>query len=152
MVPPRRVIAGVLLLVLVIAPTRASAAEPTAAGRIKVLSGSVFVVRGDATTRAALGQALFEADTLRTGTDGRVGITLNDDTRVSLGPGSEARLNQFVYAPAEGRVGLVLDIVRGVIAYVSGRIAKLSPDSVKLETPNAIVGVRGTTLALRVSQ
>jgi len=152
MVPPRRVIAGVLLLVLVIAPTRASAAEPTAAGRIKVLSGSVFVVRGDVTTRAALGQVLFEADTLRTGTDGRVGITLNDDTRVSLGPGSEARLNQFVYAPAEGRVGLVLDIVRGVIAYVSGRIAKLSPDSVKLETPNAIVGVRGTTLALRVSQ
>ena len=150
MVPPRRVIAGVLLLVLVIAPTRASAAEPTAAGRIKVLSGSVFVVRGDVTTRAALGQVLFEADTLRTGTDGRVGITLNDDTRVSLGPGSEARLNQFVYAPAEGRVGLVLDIVRGVIAYVSGRIAKLSPDSVKLETPNAIVGVRGTTLALRV--
>ena len=152
MVPPRRVIAGVLLLVLVIAPTRASAAEPTAAGRIKVLSGSVFVVRGDVTTRAALGQALFEADTLRTGTDGRVGITLNDDTRVSLGPGSEARLNQFVYAPAEGRVGLVLDIVRGVIAYVSGRIAKLSPDAVKLETPNAIVGVRGTTLALRVDE
>ena len=152
MVPPRRVIAGVLLLVLVIAPTHASAAEPTAAGRIKVLSGSVFVVRGDVTTRAALGQVLFEADTLRTGTDGRVGITLNDDTRVSLGPGSEARLNQFVYAPAEGRVGLVLDIVRGVIAYVSGRIAKLSPDAVKLETPNAIVGVRGTTLALRVSQ
>ena len=112
----------------------------------------MFVVRGDVTTRAALGQVLFEADTLRTGTDGRVGITLNDDTRVSLGPGSEARLNQFVYAPAEGRVGLVLDIVRGVIAYVSGRIAKLSPDSVKLETPNAIVGVRGTTLALRVSQ
>ena len=152
MVPPRSVIAGVLLLVLVIAPTQASAAEPTAAGRIKVLSGSVFVVRGDVTTRAALGQALFEADTLRTGTDGRVGITLNDDTRVSLGPGSEARLNQFVYAPAEGRVGLVLNIVRGVIAYVSGRIAKLSPDAVKLETPNAIVGVRGTTLALRVSQ
>ena len=149
MLPPRSVIA-VLLLVLVIAPNRSSAAEPTAAGRIKVVSGSVFVVRGDVATRAALGQALFEADTLRTGTDGRVGVTLNDDTRVSLGPGSEARINQFVYAPAEGRVGLVLNIVRGVIAYVSGRIAKLSPDAVKLETPNAIVGVRGTTLTLRV--
>ena len=77
--------------------------------------------------------------------DGRVGITLNDDTRVSLGPGSEVRLDQFVYAPADGRVGLVLNIVRGLVAYVSGRIAKLSPDAVKLGTPNAIVGVRGTT-------
>jgi hypothetical protein len=36
-------------------------------------------------------------------------------------------------------------------AYVSGRIAKLSPDAVRLETPGAIVGVRGTTLALAVS-
>lgn len=146
----QRSIAGVLVLGLF--PIGVSAAEPAAAGRIKVVSGSVFVVRGDVAARATLGQALFEADTLRTGADGRVGITLNDDTRVSLGPGSEARLDQFVYAPAEGRVSLVLNIVRGLVAYVSGRIAKLSPDAVKLETPNAIVGVRGTTLALRVAQ
>lgn len=146
----RRSIAGVLLLGLI--PAGASAADPAAAGRIKVVSGSVFVVRGDVAARAALGQVVFEADTLRTGPDGRVGITLNDDTRVSLGPGSEARLDQFVYAPADGRVGLVLNIVRGLVAYVSGRIAKLSPDAVKLQTPNAIVGVRGTTLALRVTE
>jgi hypothetical protein len=44
----------------------------------------------------------------------------------------------------------VLNVVRGVVAYVSGRIAKLSPDSIRLETPAAVVGVRGTTLALRI--
>jgi len=44
----------------------------------------------------------------------------------------------------------VLKVVRGVAAYVSGQIAKLSPDSVHLETPAAIVGVRGTTLVMRV--
>jgi len=42
-------------------------------------------------------------------------------------------------------------MVRGAAAYVSGRIAKLSPDAVRLETPQAIVGVRGTTLAIRVT-
>ena len=31
-----------------------------------------------------------------------------------------------------------------------GRIAKLAPDSIRLETPAAIVGVRGTTLAILV--
>ena len=143
-----RSIAGALLVVSV--PIWASAAEPGAAGRIKVVSGSVFVVRANVATPATAGQPIFQADTVRTGADGRVGITLNDDTRVSLGPGSEARLDQFVYAPAEKRGGLVLMIVRGLIAYVSGRIARLSPDAVKLETPNAIVGVRGTTLTLRV--
>jgi hypothetical protein len=60
-------------------------------------------------------------------------------------------LNRFAYAPSEGRIGLALNVVRGVAAYVSGRIARLSPDAVKLETPGAIVGVRGTTLALSVS-
>jgi hypothetical protein len=143
-----RSIAGAVVVVMF--PVWASAADPAAAGRIKVVSGPVFIVRAAGTLQATAGQALFEADTLRTGADGRVGITLNDDTRISLGPGSEARLDQFVYAPAERRGSLVLNVVRGLIAYVSGRIAKLSPDAIKLETPNAIVGVRGTTLVLRV--
>jgi hypothetical protein len=137
---------------VVCVPVWASAQQPAAAGRIKVVSGSVSVIRGNTAAPATAGQALFESDALRTGADGRVGITLADDTRVSLGPGSEARLDQFVYAPADGNVGLVLKVVRGLVAYVSGRIAKLSPDAVKLETPNAIVGVRGTTIALRVAQ
>jgi hypothetical protein len=44
----------------------------------------------------------------------------------------------------------VLKFVRGVAVYVSGRIAKLAPDSIRLESPAAIIGVRGTTLAIRV--
>jgi hypothetical protein len=79
-----------------------------------------------------------------------LGITLKDDTRLSLGPSSEVRLDRFLFVPAEGRLGLVLNVVRGVMAYVSGRIAKLAPDSIRLGTPAAVVGVRGTTLALRV--
>jgi len=89
---------------------------------------------------------------LRTGADGRLGITLNDDTRVSLGPSSEVRVNRFSYGAADGGMALALKFVRGMAAYVSGRIAKLSPDSVRLETPAAIVGVRGTTLAIRVDE
>jgi hypothetical protein len=94
---------------------------------------------------------VYEADTLRTGVDGRIGVTLNDDTRVSLGPSSEVRLDRFTYAPADSQLSLVLRVVRGVAAYVSGRIAKLAPDAIRLETPAAIVGVRGTTVAMRVT-
>lgn len=126
--------------------------EPTAAGRIKIASGSVFIVRAGATIPAQAGQPVFEADTLRTGADGRLGLTLKDDTRLSLGPSSEIRLDRFAYAPAQGRLGFVLNVVRGVAAYVSGRIAKLAPDAVRLETPAAIVGVRGTTMVIRASQ
>jgi hypothetical protein len=136
------------LCLLVAAP--AFGQQPSAAGRIKAVSGTVFLVRAGAQLPARAGQVVFEADVLRTGADGRVGVTLKDDTRVSLGPASEARLDRFRYAPAQGQLGVVLKVVRGIVAYVSGRIAKLAPDSVRIETPAAILGVRGTTLAVRV--
>jgi hypothetical protein len=137
--------------VFVLATTAVYAQEPAAVGRVKIASGSVFIVRGSGLLPAQAGQVLFEADGLRTGPDGRIGITLKDDTRVSLGPSSEVRIDRFIYAPGDGQLGFVLRMVRGVAAYVSGRIAKLSPDAIRLETPQAIVGVRGTTLAVRVT-
>jgi len=142
----------VLLSTLILAGFAATAmAQPqTAAGRIKIASGSAFIVRAGSVMPAQAGQLVYESDALRTGTDGRLGVTLKDDTRISIGPGSELRVDRFLYAPAEGRLALVLNVVRGVVAYVSGRIAKLSPDSIRLETPAAVVGVRGTTLALRI--
>ncbi len=134
------------------AATPVWAQQPVPAGRIKVASGSAYIVRASGQIAAQTGAEVYEADVLRTGADGRIGVTLKDDTRVSLGPTSEVRLDKFVYAPAEGSLALALRFVRGVSAYVSGRIAKLSPDAVRLETPAAIVGVRGTTLAIRVNQ
>ena len=141
--------AGALALALAAAPAFAQQPQ-SAAGRIKVASGSVFIIRAGALVPAQAGQEVFEADGLKTGADGRLGVTLKDDTRLSLGPGSEVRVDRFVFAPAKGQMRLVLKVVRGVMAYVSGRIAKLSPDSIRLETPAGVVGVRGTTLALHV--
>jgi hypothetical protein len=148
MTSPRFALGVVVLVLAGSAPVWGQ--EAAAVGRIKVVSGSAFILRQNATIPAELGQAVFEADGLRTGADGRVGVTLKDDTRVSLGPNSEARIDRFVYAPADGRLGFVFNILRGVAAYVSGQIAKLAPDSIRLETPAAIVGVRGTSLAVRV--
>ena len=79
---------GVLALVFAIAAP-ALAQERTPAGRIKVASGAAFVVREGAQIPAQIGQVVFEADGLKTGTDGKVGVTLKDDTRLSLGPNSE---------------------------------------------------------------
>ena len=150
MITPRRS-AGVLALLLATAAP-ALAQGQTAAGRIKVVSGSAFIVRGAQTIPATAGELVYAADGLKTGDGGSVGITLKDDTRLSLGPNSEVRLERYVYAPGNGGLGMVLKFVRGVAAYVSGRMARLAPDSIRLETPAAIVGVRGTSLAVRVGQ
>ena len=144
----RGFLAVAALLFVSATPVLAQQASP--AGRIKTVSGSAFVVRGRAVIPAQPGQVVFEADALRTGADGSIGVTLKDDTRLALGPASEVRLERFAYTPGAPGLGMVLKFVRGVTTYVSGRMAKLAPDSIRLETPSAIVGVRGTSLAIRV--
>ena len=129
----------------------AAAQHATVAGRIKVAAGSVFVIRAGAELPAAVGEALFESDSVRTGADGRLGLTLKDETRVSLGPSSEVRIDTFRFVPGDSSLAVALTFVRGVVGYVSGRIAKLAPDAIRLKTPSAIIGVRGTTLAVRVA-
>ena len=141
----------VVACVCVIAAAPAVAQQPSPAGRIKVVSGDAVVVRAGSTIPAHSGVTVYASDSLRTGDDGRVGVTLADDTQVSIGPRSEVRLDSFMYEPAQGQLALVLQFIRGTAAYVSGRIAKLAPDAVRLETPAAIVGVRGTTVAVQVT-
>ena len=138
--------------VIALSTVPALAQQGAGAGRIKVATGEAFVVRAGKTIPAEIGDAVLASDVLRTGPNGTLGVTLRDDTRVSLAPASEVRLESFLYNPSGGQLGLVLKFVRGVTAYVSGRIAKLSPDSIRLETPAAIVGVRGTTLTIRVAE
>ena len=141
----------VLACVCFTAAVPAFAQQPSPAGRIKVVAGDAVIVRGSGTVPAQNGAAVYQSDSLRTGKDGRLGITLSDDTQVSIGPSSEVKLDAFLYEPGQGQLALVLKFIRGTAAYVSGQIAKLAPDAVRLETPAAIVGVRGTTLAVEVT-
>lgn len=139
---------SVLAFVILMGSTAASAQSATA-GRIKTATGAVRVVHARSEFAAQPGQTVYQGDLIRTGRDGRIGLTLNDDTRLSLGPDSELQLDRFSYAPADGQLALAIKLIRGVAAYVSGRIAKLAPDAIRIETPTAILGVRGTTLAIR---
>jgi len=142
----------VVLLLGLLAASPAVAQTPAPAGRVKVVSGQAFVVHEGQRIPAVVGTAVYEQDSLATGADGRVGLTLRDDTRLSIGPQTTIEISRFVYAQSDSQFAFVLKVVRGVVAYVSGRIAKLSPDAVRLETPSAIVGVRGTRLVIRVAE
>jgi hypothetical protein len=128
----------------------AAEAATSSVGLVKLAEGTAVVQRGAQTLPARPGLFLLEGDTLRTGADGRLGVVLRDDTRVSLGPETEIRIDRFIFAPSQSQLALVLKMLRGVAAYVSGKIAQLSPDAVRVETPVAVVGVRGTRFAAKV--
>ena len=141
---------SLVLGVLLASVCTASAQGAAVVGRIKSVSGSVSIVRPAGNVAAQVGQPLYQSDSIKTGGDGQIGISLKDETRLALGPNTEIRVDQFLYAPAQGQLRLVLKVVRGMVAYVSGKIAKLAPDAVRLETPSAILGVRGTRMVIRV--
>ena len=56
----------VTVLVVLFAST-VSAQQPEAVGRIKLVSGAAFLVRGSSQVPAQAGQLLYQSDLLRTG-------------------------------------------------------------------------------------
>lgn len=138
-------------VLLVMACQRATAAQPASppAGRLKSTAGTVSIVRGSETQPATPGVELRESDVVRTGPDGRAAIMLKDESRLSLGPNSELALSRFAFAPQDQQLALTVRLTRGVLSYVSGLIAKLAPEAVRLQTPTAVIAVRGTHVLVR---
>ncbi len=144
-------LSSLIAAVLVTCATLAAASDGSV-GRVKTIKGSATIVRGQSSLPAVFNEKVFQGDTLRTGSDGSLGVMLKDDTSLSLGPNSEVVIDQFLFAPAEGKLSLVARMLRGTAVYLSGVIAKLSPQSVRFETPNASIGVRGTRFLVQVGE
>jgi len=143
-------IAVLIICALLASASIAPAQDDRPIGLVKTASGEAFIQRDGQRMAALPGQQLVLGDVLSTGATGSLGVILRDDTVLSLGPSSETRIEQFAFEPAEQRLGMVLRVTRGLISYLSGRISKLAPGSVRIETPVATLGVRGTHLVARI--
>jgi hypothetical protein len=126
------------------------AGSETFVGSVKMAQGGAVLHRGVNTTPIQEGMQLLLNDVLQTSADGRLGVILEDGTRIALGPNTELKVDRFVYQPVEGTFGLVLRLGRGVLAYISGKIAQFSPESVSIETPVGVIGLRGTSVAISI--
>lgn len=92
----------------------------------------------------ALGDAVAEGETLATGADTRLELTLVDDTVVTLGDHSELLIDTYIFSD-EKQLGLgLLVLSRGVFRAVSGKLAWLSGAPLQVTTPIAVIGIRGT--------
>jgi hypothetical protein len=143
---------GAVLTVLltVLGGLLAGAAGAQEVGRVKTMKGTVHIERGGQRQPAQVGTGVQLADTLVTGPDGAVGVTLADDTLLSAGPNSVLAIERFVYDGVKPGA-LEAALSKGTLAVVSGRIAKQAPDAMRVKTPAAILGVRGTEFVVRAS-
>lgn len=120
------------------------AAEAAEIGQVKTSKGQVAVQRNGQTLAGEVGLRLQTDDTLRTGADSAVGITMRDDSLLSLGPNSILSLARFDFDATTQQGRFDTRLQRGTLAVMSGRIAKQSPQAMTVRTPSAQLGVRGT--------
>ncbi len=117
-------------------------------GQIKVAKGDVSIERNGQVVPGSAGVRLQTADILRTGADGSVGLTMSDNSLLSMGPNSVLSLDRYDFDSTTNQGRFDASLQKGSLAVISGRIAKQSPEAMKVRTPSSILGVRGTEFAV----
>ena len=146
---PRRLFwLGVAAAAVVLAPLAAAAAEE-AIGQIKTETGTVTVERGGKSRPAVIGDHVYRADVLVTGARSSVGVTFSDNSLMALGPFSRLSLDQFRFDPTTHAGAFDVTLHRGALAVKSGQIVRQTPEAMRVRTPAALLGVRGTEFVVR---
>ncbi len=114
---------------------KVSGAAPGAAGRV-----------------VETGKPVYQNDKITTGPDAKLQILLLDETSFTVGPNSEMTLDEFVFDPATnaGKVGA--RIAKGTFRFITGKVARKDPDSMKVKLAVGTIGIRGTMVAGQTSE
>jgi hypothetical protein len=139
----------VVALVLGLVPLAALATD---IAQFKVAKGAVYLERGGKRFPAYVGTHLQATDVVVTGADGSAGITFVDNSLLSVGPNSVLQIERYAFNSTTHEGVFDTTLSRGTLSMVSGKIAKQSPESVKVRTPSSILGVRGTEFLVRVTE
>ena len=119
-------------------------------GEIKVVQGAAHIERGEQRLPVKVGMAVQEADKVVTAAESTVGITFADNSLLSIGPSSVLAIDRYVFDSTTHAGQFDSTLSKGTLAVVSGKIVKQSPEAMRVRTPSAIMGVRGTDFIVRV--
>ncbi|WP_309500982.1 FecR family protein [Bradyrhizobium arachidis] len=128
-------------------------------GKVVAATGSVTIEHAGAVVvqagvsgepgRTNIGDLVYLGDVVRTGADGRVGINFSDGTSFNLSSNAHMALDQYVYDPDGKSNSTLFNLTRGTFTFVAGSIARTG--DMKVDTPVATMGIRGTTPHIEIS-
>jgi len=126
--------------------------QPGQVGQVATLKGDATVTHPNAAGAVSLqtGDPVFKNDTLATGADSALGVTFDDQTTFSLSANTRILVNDFVYQPGGSANAAVFTVVVGAAAFVASEVARTG--DMKISTPIAAFGIRGTTGIVEVPQ
>jgi tetratricopeptide (TPR) repeat protein len=159
--------AGLIIAACVLPPSGARAqstppaaeAVATAIGKVVTATGSVTVQHvnavlvqanlGGGTANTKVGDFVYKGDVVSTGANGAVGITFSDGTAFNLSSNARMELNEFVYDPKGKSNSTLFNLSKGTFTFIAGKVAKTG--DMKIDTPVATMGIRGTAPRVEIS-
>jgi hypothetical protein len=114
-------------------------------GQVATVHGSATVTRGNPATAVALQvkDPIFKNDVLATAANSTLGVTFDDQTTFSLSASTRIVVNEFIYREGGSANAATIKVAVGTAAFVASLVAKTG--DMKVATPSATLGIRGTT-------
>ena len=129
-------------------PTSAPAGEPI--GNVATLTGTATVIRNKDSLSLKLRDDIFLNDILQTSSNSTLGVTFNDATTFNLTANARITIDNYVYEDGGKQNVALFDITKGTVAFVAAAVAKTG--DMKITTPTASLGIRGTTGLVEVPE
>ncbi|MDE2603259.1 MAG: FecR domain-containing protein, partial [Bradyrhizobium sp.] len=132
------------------APAEAQPADDEPIGNVATLSGTATVTRHNAPTPLKLQDDIFLNDVLQTSANSTLGVTFNDATTFNLTANARIAVDNYVYQEGGTHNSALFDIAKGTVAFVAAEVAHSG--DMKISTPTATLGIRGTTGLVEVPE
>ena len=142
---------GLILLLLAAGMLFAGAASAERVGEIKYARGAVTVQQADGSGARLIGQGdnLNQGEVVKTGSKSFAILRLEDDTRMTLRPGTSFAVEEY-NAQRNNKASALLRLFRGGMRTITGFISKMNPGGYKIKTATATIGIRGTEFDARL--
>lgn len=130
------------------ATPQATAPEPI--GNVATLTGTATVTRNNTTTPLQIRDDIFANDDVATSATSSLGITFNDGTTFNLRANARITIDNYVYEDGGQQNSALFNVAKGTAAFVAAAVAKTG--NMKISTPTATLGIRGTTGLVEVPE
>jgi hypothetical protein len=128
------------------------AALITASLNLNADIATVVAIRGDVATQEtvlAQGAGVNVGDTITSQDKSFAVLQFVDGAKVTIRPDSSLVIEEYSYLEGD-KDNAKLNLLSGGLRIVTGAMAKTSPDDYTLETPVALMGVRGTEFSIQL--